>query len=37
MKENIELSKKIKEIIESIDPKPQEISFAVIDLMEARS
>jgi beta-lactamase class A len=32
MIENLELSKKIKEIVESIYPKPQEISFTVIDL-----
>lgn len=32
MQENLELSKKIKEIIETIHPKPSEISLAVIDL-----
>lgn len=32
MKENIELSKKIREIVESIHPIPSDISVAVIDL-----
>lgn len=32
MKENLELSQKIKEIINEIRPKPAEISFAVINL-----
>ena len=32
MKENLLLNQKIKEVIEKIHPKPNEISFAVIDL-----
>lgn len=32
MKENLELSQKIKEIIENFHPKPNEISLAIIDL-----
>lgn len=32
MKENIELNKKLKEIVESLSIQPQEISLAVIDL-----